>query len=102
MDDLNGPVISYSIRDILERLEAKLDRKFADLTTAIGLKAESADLNQVVATQLNHDARLVHIEHTLENQAQRSGWRTEWRRWLTTTVLAAALTAVSIYQMVHG
>jgi len=96
------PVISYSIKDILQRLETKLDTKFAELSTAIGRKAESADLAQVIATQLNHASRLAHLEHVNETRQEHAGWRTEWRRWLASTLLAAALVAVTAYQMIHG
>lgn len=94
--------ISYSVKDILERLEAKIDSKFDMLAAGIASKAETSDVAKLTAAQGMLDDRVTDIERQLKDQKETRSWRSDWRRWLANTVLAAALTAVSIISLIHG
>jgi hypothetical protein len=98
----NEPVISYSIKEIVDRLERKLDSKFDAILSVISGKASAADMARVIETQTHHGDAIGELQHWRESLKERTGWRTEWRRWLTTTILGAALVAVSAFQMLHG
>lgn len=87
---MEEPVISYSIKDILARVEGKLDAALI----AVATKAEHADL-------LALDERVRQLEQAAETKAAFSKWLTEWKRWLIPTLLSAALTASTIVTLLH-
>lgn len=84
------PTISYSVKDILARVEGKLDAALIGVAT----KAEHADLVKL-------DGRVRELERIEEgrNKAHR-GW-VELRRWAIPTLISLAATAAIVIQALH-
>lgn len=88
MDD--EPVISYSVKDILSRVEGKLDAALI----AIATKADHSEMVKLAE-------RVAHLELIEEHREAAAKWHTEWKRWLIPTILSALLTASTIFALLH-
>ncbi|GAA4626860.1 hypothetical protein GCM10023196_036830 [Actinoallomurus vinaceus] len=105
------PHISYSLREVLGRLESKLDR----LVDTLALKADRAELVELdkrverkadrsEVTELDKrvgatESRLTDVVHQLQSDAQHAQERTEHRRWLWPLIvglLAAIATILGV------
>lgn len=82
---MDEPIISYSVRDILERMENKLDSALV----AIATKAEHAEL-------LELKDRVAILEQIEKNREKEKSWRHQWRQLIWPTLIGAGLLAVAI------
>jgi hypothetical protein len=84
------PTISYGLKDVLARLEHKLDQVFAALT----LKADRAEVTQLDHRVGQAEGRLTALEQERETAERHYRERVDHRRWLIPT-LAALLSALA-------
>lgn len=84
------PTISYSLREVLGRLESKLDR----LVDTIALKADRTEVLELDKRVGQTEVHITELRQQRENDARSEKERTEHRRWLWPTI-AAFLAAVS-------
>lgn len=89
------PTIEYSVRELIERLDHKIDQ-FIDLMNA---KADRSDVDAIRNEMVSLGARLSHVEHRLEKDEQRSKDRRDWRRWLVPTLFSAILAVATVVAM---
>jgi hypothetical protein len=87
---VEDPVISYSIKDILNRVEGKLDAALI----AVATKAEHRDL-------LNLELRVRDLEQAEKNKEQTRTWRHQWRALIWPTLIGIGLLAASIISLIH-
>lgn len=102
MQDVQEPVITFTVSYVVERLEKKIDEGFADLNRTVSRKADASEMDALARKVDSHTLDLEKIKADMQASRDARGWRTEWRRWITTTVLSAALVAVTIYTLLHG
>jgi hypothetical protein len=82
------PTISYSIKDILNRVEGKLDAALI----AVATKAEHSEL-------LKLDVRVTRLELSEANKAETRTWRHQWRQLIWPTLIGIAMLAVTIISL---
>jgi len=104
-EDPDEPSISFSVRELLGRMDGKLDAVVAGL----GRKADHADVAAVTVRVDRHETRIERLEEArrLDQQAKRiegdqSAKKGEWRRWLWPVVVATATAAVSVASNISG
>lgn len=93
------PVISYSLKDVLGRMEGKLDR----LVDALAMKADRTEISRldtrvdvVDARVEGVDARVKAVEEEHRAVAEAADRRVEQRRWLVPTVATAIAAAGTV------
>lgn len=84
------PVISYSIKDILARVEGKLDAALISVAS----KAEQAEL-------VSLERRVNDLEIAEQNRKDNRNWRHQWRQFFWPTILSAGALVMWIVQTVH-
>lgn len=84
----DGPQVSYSVRELIERLEKKLDQFLSLLSS----KADRSDVSLIDERLDKHHERLQALEHLNNTRREVS----EFRRWLVPTVFALILTLATI------
>lgn len=84
------PQITYSVRDILERMEAKLDSALVTLR----LKADHADVVAITRTigevqgwQENHDREHAQADKARREAAEARADKRDSRHWLVGTII---------------
>lgn len=82
------PTISYSIKDILDRMEGKLDAALIQVAT----KAEHRDL-------VSLEARVTKLELTEQGRSDNRTWKHQWRQLLWPTLVGIAMLAVTIISL---
>ena len=109
MSDEQEPSITYTVRDILQRIEGKVD----DTLRLLGGKADHSDVAalfrkfEAVEQRVdNVDMRLTSVEQAREDDASRQekqrSARVEWRRWIIPLIITTALWAWSIWLTAKG
>jgi len=91
------PQISYSVKEILTRIESKMD----DFVKALAFKADTSSVENLGQRVTHTEDRLTAIEERNKARDETSKWRSEWRRWLIPALMTAALTAASIVALFH-
>jgi hypothetical protein len=87
---MTEPVVSYGLKEVLARLEAKLDQVVA----AVGGKADRADVDRLDRRLDEHDDRLGKLEESRRTTEKLAAERRDHRRWLFPT-LAAIVSALA-------
>ncbi len=94
------PEISYTVRELIERLDRKIDGFLGILTS----KADRSDVALHDKALTDHEMRLVAIENRLANDEKAIRARRDWKRYrveILATIVLAAVTALSILIGVH-
>lgn len=96
----DDPTVSYSVKELIERLERKVDQFLVILST----KADRSDfeLEQEKRTEL--ESRVTDIERRLDNDEKHEHDRLEYRRWLIPALSGVLLTLVTLLGILffHG
>lgn len=94
------PEISYSVRELIERLDRKIDGFLSIMTS----KADRSDVALQGKALMDHEARIAAIENRLTNDEKVIQSKRDWKRWrveILATIVLAAVTAISILTGVH-
>lgn len=94
------PTVSYSVKELIERLERKVDQFIVILTT----KADRTDLELVEEKRVELEARVTDIERRLGLDEEHERERREYRRWLIPAMSGVLLTLVTVLGVLlfHG
>jgi len=96
MSEPHGPDVGYTLKEVIEKLDRKIDAMF----TVLNLKADRADL-----TALDHRVdtleRRVESDQTARN-ATRSAQRERQEHWRWLLPLLVAITGVVLAVVLHG
>lgn len=84
------PTISYSVKDILSRVEGKLDAALISVAT----KAEHADVAKL-------ETRVRELERNEAMRSKASRWQADFRRFIIPTVISAIAALAYIAQVFH-
>ena len=84
------PTISYSVKDILSRVEGKLDAALI----AVATKAEHADLAKLAD-------RVRELERSEAGRTKATRWRNEYRRFIWPTLISGVATFAALAQVFH-
>jgi len=91
------PTISYSIKDILSRMESKLDR----LADSLASKADHTDVVRLWETIRAQDDRLKTVEDVIKNQGQKKQDAKAWKQWAIPTILSLLGTVALVISVFH-
>lgn len=94
---MTDPQITYSVRDILARIEGKIDSALA----SIGLKASTADL---MALSAKHETLRADFDRHVEaGEAERvrKSERVEWRRWAIPVLISLLGVVALVWSGLH-
>jgi len=91
------PQISYSVKEILKRIEDKVD----DLIRGLAFKADTSHVESLNQRVDRAEDRITAIEHRNQSRDEHERGHAEWKRWLIPTVLTAALTVATILSLLH-
>jgi hypothetical protein len=94
------PEIAYSVRELIERLDRKIDGFLSIMTS----KADRSDVALQGKTLTDHETRIRALESRVANDEKAIASKRDWRRWrveILATIVLAGVTALSILTGVH-
>lgn len=90
------PQVSYSVKEILDRIEGKVDTLVAGL-------ASKADVSALIALgqQVDQHSRLLdQLSQRLKDTDETAAAKQDWRRWIIPTILSLVATAAMIIPLI--
>lgn len=93
----DDPVIAYSVRELLTKMDGKLDA----IGTQLGSKADTTHVDQLAASVGDLNGRVTSIEEDRKRQAATATSRLANRQWLVPTICGAIVAAIEILQSLH-
>lgn len=91
------PVISYSVRDLLTKMDGKLDA----IGVQLGSKANTVRVDQVANSVNDLQERMTAVEATQKQATVQATTRLANRQWLIPTGCGAVVALVEILQALH-
>jgi hypothetical protein len=93
----DDPQISYSVKEVLDRIERKMD----GFVNALGAKADMAALSRAFERidTLEEDLRLLKAE--LDSANRHVQWKQEFRRFVAPFLVSVATLLVFFFQVFH-
>lgn len=96
----DDPTVSYSVKELIERLERKVDQFIVILSS----KADRTDFELIEEKHSELVARVSDIERRLDSDEEHERDRREYRRWLIPALSGVLLALATIVGMLlfHG
>lgn len=93
------PQVSYSVKEILDRIEGKMD----SFTAGLAAKADASAVVQLQQIVDGNTNQLTDIQGRLTAAEKRAAARMDYRRWLIPTIISiVSLLAYLLPVFVHG
>lgn len=97
MPDNNEVEISFSVKELLQQLNTRIDA----FMTLLASKADQSSVAHVAERVDKLDTRVTKIEHTEQDRTSHRSAATEFRRWFVPVLISLMTAAVLIYQVLR-
>lgn len=102
------PFITYTLRELLERIEKAQTTGFAEVKTMMATKADKSDVVRLEGRLDEHGREIGRIKDQLRSDeaaesavsAQRAAWR-DWRRWAIGVVALGVASVPGFLALIH-